>query len=127
MGGAQHLVVSLVGPLDIANFHYLKKFVEFEFTPGEAPPRENRAAATLRTLEQRAQQGSAPDAEQSARPEQGDMVEVVVPILDRGLEHRPQLGVLAGPSIEPADQLTDRGGGDGGGLGQPACVDSPPK
>jgi len=58
-GGAKHLIISLVGPLDVANFHYLKKFVEFEFVAGEAPPREDPTISLIRGIEQRATQAAS--------------------------------------------------------------------
>lgn len=55
IGGAKGLVISLVGPLDIANFHYLKKFVGFEFAVGEEPPKQSNAGLVLKALEGKAQ------------------------------------------------------------------------
>lgn len=60
-GGARGLVISLVGPLDIANFHYLKKFVDFSFSVGEEPPKQSTAAITLKTIEAKAVEASLDD------------------------------------------------------------------
>lgn len=63
-GGKQHRIISLVGPLDITNFHYLKKFVEFEFVKSDPPGRESLGALQLKSLEQKAIQSNLGSDEQ---------------------------------------------------------------
>ena len=40
-------VYSLIGPLDFGNFHYLKKVVDFEFSKGELPSKEDVAKSEI--------------------------------------------------------------------------------
>ncbi len=49
-------VVSLIIPLDLANFHSLKKFVAVEFTKAEPPSKEEALKAKIATLSTRAKE-----------------------------------------------------------------------
>ncbi len=51
-GAAPKKAVSLVGPLDITHFHYLKKVAGFEFQQLEAPSEEDILAARLSSIKQ---------------------------------------------------------------------------
>jgi len=44
-------VISLISPLDIANFHYLKKFVDFEFTLLTPPSKEQLVSMKVQQLQ----------------------------------------------------------------------------
>jgi superfamily II DNA/RNA helicase len=47
-------IVSLITPLDLANFHYLKKLIALEFSTVELPSKEVLAGAKIRALSARA-------------------------------------------------------------------------
>lgn len=48
--GKRHTVISFVSPLDIGNFHYIKKFVETPFKQAELPTKESMAGIKLKNL-----------------------------------------------------------------------------
>lgn len=50
LGGKRHTVMSLVSPLDIGNFHYIKKFVDAPFTKAEIPTKEDMAGVKFKAL-----------------------------------------------------------------------------
>lgn len=51
--------ISLIGPLDITHFHYLKKIVEFPFTKAELPSSEELAKARILSLMEEAKEKGA--------------------------------------------------------------------
>jgi ATP-dependent RNA helicase DeaD len=51
-GAAPKKAVSLIGPLDITHFHYLKKVAGFDFQQLEAPSEEDILAARLNSIKQ---------------------------------------------------------------------------
>lgn len=51
-------VISIVSPLDLANFHYLKKLLEFEFVKGELPSGAELLRSQLQNLEKSAEAGA---------------------------------------------------------------------
>ena len=56
---ASRQIVSIVSPLDIANFHYLKKFAEFEFKKYELPSAQDLCRAKVENLRRAAAQKAA--------------------------------------------------------------------
>ncbi|MBN8549846.1 MAG: hypothetical protein J0M12_11075 [Deltaproteobacteria bacterium] len=48
--GKRHTVISFVSPLDIGNFHYIKKFVETPFKQADLPTKESMAGIKLKNL-----------------------------------------------------------------------------
>lgn len=48
--GKRHTVFSFVSPLDIGNFHYIKKFVETPFKQADLPTKESMAGIKLKNL-----------------------------------------------------------------------------
>lgn len=50
LGGKRHTIVSLVSPLDIGNFHYIKKFVDAPFIQATIPTRETMAMVKFKAL-----------------------------------------------------------------------------
>ncbi len=51
-GGKRHTIISLVSPLDIGNFHYIKKFVETPFQKAELPTKDTMANIKFKNLAQ---------------------------------------------------------------------------
>lgn len=49
-GGKRHTIVSLVSPLDIGNFHYIKKFVQTPFQKLDLPSKEVMASLKFKNL-----------------------------------------------------------------------------
>lgn len=60
-GAAPKKAVSLVGPLDITHFHYLKKVAGFDFQQLEAPSEEDILAARLNSIKQVASSKEIPE------------------------------------------------------------------
>lgn len=56
-------IISLVGPLDRANFHYLKKILEFTFDKIEAPDRSAIIEARVRTIREAALKVESTDSD----------------------------------------------------------------
>ena len=56
-GGQLHKIISFVNPLDISNFHYLKKLVGFPFAEMSLPGPEEMQAAKIKSLRVRADSG----------------------------------------------------------------------
>lgn len=57
--GRQGKVISLIGPLDVTNFHYLRKFVDFKFSQEQLPDRQKLSQTQISKLERQAQQTPA--------------------------------------------------------------------
>lgn len=54
-GGAPKRVISIIGPLDITHFHYIKKVGGLEFTQLEPPSQEKIASARVEALRKQAE------------------------------------------------------------------------
>ncbi|WKZ57274.1 MAG: DEAD/DEAH box helicase [Bdellovibrionota bacterium] len=57
--GRTRKVVSLVAPLDLANFHYVQKFVDFEFECRKGPSPSEVSGLQIKKLEKAASQANA--------------------------------------------------------------------
>ena len=122
-GESPKKVVSLIGPLDITHFHYLKKIVEFDIQKIELPGFEQLAGARVRNLREEAQSRGALKNEKIAPIarlilEDADKEEIVAYLLQNTLEVLPALSSAAEPREVSSDEFRGGRGGDRGERGE---------
>lgn len=111
-GGSPKKVISFVSPLDISNFHYVKKFVDFPLNKGDLPAKEDVFKAKFEKLVRTAKQ--APSSSDERLTTMAQMVQkspdaqsIVAYLLHNSLDVLPNLSVSSSSSFEEEDEEGD--------------------
>lgn len=89
-------VVSIIGPTDLGNFHYLKKLAEFEFKAASLPSKEDMLEVQIGALKQKAIERALAENESYAKLtklvlESDECKQIVALLLENTLEVMPAL------------------------------------